>query len=69
MSAEELLAKIMEYAIVVRPVAEWPDNVLVSCRFCGNVWQEGDENWEDECQHEEDCVWRLAVEYLNREVY
>lgn len=45
----------------------------VACAMCGvevNGWVSGD-NWdeavgwiEDECNHDEECPWRLAVEYL-----
>jgi len=47
------------------PVWTWafPETEKIVCSFCGAKFDD-DETIRDECLHNDDCLWRLAVEYI-----
>ena len=57
---------VVQLANTVPPIRQATANInFVACVFCTHIWP--NEQWDeaqDETQHTEDCVWRLAVEYV-----
>jgi hypothetical protein len=63
-----LLRQLTRFAPAYRPA--WPENSDMICGYCLAVFEpdkETNETYEsDECLHDEECPWRLAVEYLQK---
>jgi len=67
MDVVQILRKFARRAPVVWDnILAYDETPVYRCTYCNKEWvgEPRPEGWDDECQHDEGCPWRLAVEYL-----